>query len=66
MPTPSPRIGVASLIEHPIGELAERAAALESLGYDDIWVPDERLLRNVYISLAPWPERRRGSGWGLR
>ena len=52
MPTPSPRIGVASLIEHPIGELAHRAATLESLGYDDIWVPDERLLRNVYISLA--------------
>jgi 5,10-methylenetetrahydromethanopterin reductase len=46
------RVGVASLIEHPIAELAQRAAALEGMGYDDIWVPDERLLRNVYISLA--------------
>lgn len=32
--------------------LAGRAAALESLGYNDIWVPDERLLRNVYVALA--------------
>jgi 5,10-methylenetetrahydromethanopterin reductase len=52
MPTQPLRIGVASLIEHPIAQLAERAATLEGLGYDDIWVPDERLLRNVYISLA--------------
>jgi len=43
---------VASLVEQPMSEVAERAAALERLGYDDIWVPDERLLRNVYISLA--------------
>jgi 5,10-methylenetetrahydromethanopterin reductase len=31
---------------------AERAARLEHLGFSDIWVPDERLLRNVYVSLA--------------
>ena len=47
-----PRIGVASLVERPMGELAERARAFESFGYDDIWVPDERLLRNAYVSLA--------------
>jgi 5,10-methylenetetrahydromethanopterin reductase len=35
-----------------MGELAERARAFESFGYDDIWVPDERLLRNAYVSLA--------------
>jgi len=51
-PANSLRVGVASLVEHPMSELAERARALESLGYSDIWVPDERLLRNVYVSLA--------------
>jgi 5,10-methylenetetrahydromethanopterin reductase len=40
------------LVEHPIAELAVRARVFEALGYDDIWVPDERLLRNVYLSLA--------------
>ena len=33
-------------------ELAARAREYETLGYTDIWVPDERLLRNVYVSLA--------------
>jgi 5,10-methylenetetrahydromethanopterin reductase len=33
-------------------ELAARARGYEALGYSDIWVPDERLLRNVYVSLA--------------
>lgn len=46
------RYGVASLIEDPIGELGARAARLETLGFQEIWVPDERLMRNVYISLA--------------
>lgn len=45
-------LGVASLVESPPGELAEQARRLESLGYDEIWLPDERLLRNVYVSLA--------------
>jgi 5,10-methylenetetrahydromethanopterin reductase len=52
-PSPGPlRVGVASLVEHPMPELAARARRLEELGYDDVWVPDERLLRNVYVSLA--------------
>lgn len=46
------RVGVASLVEHPMHEFGRHAALLEDLGYDDIWVPDERLLRNVYVSLA--------------
>jgi len=45
-------VGVASLIESPPAELAEQARRLEELGYDEIWLPDERLLRNVYVSLA--------------
>jgi 5,10-methylenetetrahydromethanopterin reductase len=46
------RWGVASLVEQPMSELAERSREYEALGYSDIWVPDERLLRNVYVSLA--------------
>lgn len=33
-------------------ELAARAREYEDLGFTAIWVPDERLLRNVYVSLA--------------
>lgn len=46
------RWGVASLVEEPMPSFATRAAQLEQLGFSDIWVPDERLLRNVYVSLA--------------
>lgn len=35
-----------------MASLAAQAAELERLGYDQIWVPDERLLRNVYVALA--------------
>lgn len=33
-------------------EVAERARLIEELGYHSMWVPDERLLRNVYVALA--------------
>jgi 5,10-methylenetetrahydromethanopterin reductase len=35
-----------------MAQLAEQARALEDLGYAEIWLPDERLLRNVYVALA--------------
>lgn len=46
------RWGVANLIEDAMPEVAARSARLEEFGFSDIRVPDERLLRNVYISLA--------------
>lgn len=46
------RWGVAALVQEPMPVFAERAARFEHLGFHDIWVPDERLLRNVYVSLA--------------
>lgn len=46
------RWGVANLVEYPMPEVAARAREYERLGFSDIWVPDERLLRNVYVSLA--------------
>lgn len=44
--------GFAALVDTPMPEFAERARLIESLGYDYLWVPDERLLRNVYVSLT--------------
>ena len=46
------RFGVASLANTPIGELAGRAGRLEAAGFDQLWLADERLLRNVYVGLA--------------
>lgn len=44
--------GVAALVDVPMPRLAERARTIEALGFDRLWIPDERLLRNVYVSLA--------------
>lgn len=46
------RFGVASLVTVPMSRLAERARRVEDLGFDYFWVPDERLYRSAYISLA--------------
>ena len=46
------QVGVAALVETPMPALAELARTVEECGYDQFWVPDERLLRNVYISLT--------------
>lgn len=58
------RWGVASLVEDPMDVVAERSAALEALGFHDIWVPDERLLRNVYVSLSTIARATRRVGLG--
>jgi 5,10-methylenetetrahydromethanopterin reductase len=50
--SPSFRWGIASLVEESMPSFADRAAQHETLGFSDLWVPDERLLRNVYVSLA--------------
>jgi len=46
------RYGVAALVQSPMPEVAAAARRYEEVGLDAIWVPDERLLRNVYVSLA--------------
>ena len=45
------RFGIGALVDVPMPAFAERARLAESLGFDDFWVPDERLLRNAYASL---------------
>jgi 5,10-methylenetetrahydromethanopterin reductase len=44
--------GIASLADTPAAELAGRAGRLEAAGFDQLWLADERLLRNVYVGLA--------------
>jgi len=44
--------GFAGLVDVPMRDFADRARLVESLGYDYFWVPDERLLRNVYTGLT--------------
>ena len=40
------------LPSRPVTELADLAAHAEALGYDALWVADERFFREVYASLA--------------
>src|SRR5512145_3535936 len=40
------------LPSRPVPEMAALAARAEALGYDDVWLADERFFREVYASLA--------------
>ncbi len=44
--------GLLLLPSRPARELATLAARAETLGYDDLWVADERFFRDVYACLA--------------
>lgn len=46
------RFGIATLGDAPLASIAQRAQLLEELGFDQLWMADERLMRNVYACLA--------------
>jgi 5,10-methylenetetrahydromethanopterin reductase len=46
------RTGLLLLPSRQVGEMAELAARAEALGYDDVWLADERFFREVYAMLA--------------
>ena len=46
------RIGLLALTRGGLAHLVERARLAEAVGYDDLWVADERFFRDVYVSLA--------------
>ena len=46
------RTGLLMLPSRPIAEMAMLVARAESLGYDDVWLADERFFREVYSALA--------------
>ncbi|WP_051579667.1 LLM class flavin-dependent oxidoreductase [Pseudonocardia acaciae] len=48
----SPRLGVALAPEGPLDELVATAAAAERLGYDSVWVNDDRLQKDLFGVLA--------------
>jgi 5,10-methylenetetrahydromethanopterin reductase len=46
------RIGLLPLTRDPLSRLRELAALAEAVGYDDLWMADERFFRDVYVSLT--------------
>ena len=46
------RTGLLLLPSRPAGELVELAVRAEALGYDDLWVADERFFREAYTILG--------------
>ncbi len=48
----SVRFGFSAVVDVPLRQLARRAEEVESLGFSRLWLPDERLTRNVYAGLT--------------
>lgn len=46
------RFGVGTMGDIPLAGMVRRAQAAEDLGYDHLWIADERLMRNVYAQLT--------------
>src|SRR5215470_16202295 len=46
------RIGILMLGDAPVQVMAERAHLAEAVGYDTVWVADERFYREVYSCLT--------------
>ncbi|MGH7266636.1 MAG: LLM class flavin-dependent oxidoreductase [Candidatus Rokuibacteriota bacterium] len=46
------RIGLLALTHGPLAGLGKLAAIAEVVGYDTLWLADERFFREVYVSLA--------------
>lgn len=46
------RFAFAAVVDVPLRDAGRRAAEVEALGFDRLWLPDERLTRNVYTALT--------------
>ena len=46
------RFGVGLVCEHPPARLIEVVQNIEELGFDQIWIPDERFYRDVYATMT--------------
>jgi 5,10-methylenetetrahydromethanopterin reductase len=51
--------GLLMLPSRPVSEMAALAARAEALGYDDVWVADERFFREVYVTLSAFAQATR-------
>lgn len=59
------KVSVLSLSRMSVSELAEFSESVESLGFDALWLADERFYREVYTSLAYCATRTRTLGLGV-
>jgi 5,10-methylenetetrahydromethanopterin reductase len=48
----SANLGVLLLGEHPMPRLRAMASRIEEMGYDSLWVADEKFYRDPFVSLA--------------
>lgn len=53
------RTGLLLLPSRPVPEMAALAARAEALGYDDVWLADERFFREVYATLSAFAQSTR-------
>jgi 5,10-methylenetetrahydromethanopterin reductase len=53
------KIGLLALTHEPVTAVGDRAALAERLGYQDVWVADDRFYRDVYLCLAHAAARTR-------
>ena len=53
------RTGLLLLPSRPVPEMAALVARAEALGYDDVWLADERFFREVYATLTVFAQSTR-------
>jgi hypothetical protein len=61
----APLFSLALPLDAPVDVIAERAQTAERLGFDRVWVPDERLRRSVYVALAACALKTESIGLGV-
>jgi 5,10-methylenetetrahydromethanopterin reductase len=59
------RISLALPLDAPADVIGERARAAEQLGFDRVWLPDERLRRSVYVVLTACALKTEALGLGV-
>lgn len=59
------QFGFAAVVDVPLRDVGSRASMVEGLGFDRLWLPDERLTRNVYTALTVAALHTREIGLGL-
>ena len=52
-------------LDAPADVIGERAQAAEQLGFDRVWLPDERLRRSVYVALTACALKTESLGLGV-
>src|SRR4051812_1922510 len=61
----APRFSLALPLDAPVDVIGERAHTAEQLGFDRVWIPDERLRRSVYVALTACALKTESIGLGV-